>query len=384
MSTGAMTSRERVLAAIARRPTDYVPCSPAFNPLTPQQRIGRRWQFPWGNSRFEMVDYCVRELGVDPLVAIPVGGFYPDQDVTSRAWLDGDLLRKVWTTPAGDLEASVRYDARWPHGRDIPMFDDFNVGHFAEPWLKTPADLECLRHILLPLRTAEQLAAARFAVAEARRQADEFQLATFSAVGAGMTGAMQLCGATEVCLMTREQPDLLDAYLELEHQLNLRHMEIAMDMGADIIRRNGFYETADFYGPKTLERFLGQRLRREIQTVHEAGRLIAYTIHTGVMPILDHLASLGFDNLSGIDIAFEGVDLRAIREKLAGDKSFWIGPSSTYHMWSEDSEVVRQAVREVFEVFGHTGMLLGPGVSAHSIMPWKNTLAMIDEWKKLR
>ncbi|NIA21050.1 MAG: hypothetical protein GWP05_03545 [Anaerolineaceae bacterium] len=103
MSSSAMTSRERVLAAIARRPTDYVPCSPAFNPLTPQQRVGRRWQFPWGNSRLEMVDYCVRELGVDPLVAIPVGGFYPRSEVTRGGWLDGEVLRKVWTTPAGLL-----------------------------------------------------------------------------------------------------------------------------------------------------------------------------------------------------------------------------------------------------------------------------------------
>ena len=30
------------------------------------------------------------------------------------------------------------------------------------------------------------------------------------------------------------------------------------------------------------------------------------------------------------------------------------------------------------------GFILSPGVSAHSIMPWESTLAMIDEWKRLR
>jgi len=37
-----MTSKERVLAAIKRDPVDYVPCSPDFNPLRPQQRVERR------------------------------------------------------------------------------------------------------------------------------------------------------------------------------------------------------------------------------------------------------------------------------------------------------------------------------------------------------
>lgn len=42
------------------------------------------------------------------------------------------------------------------------------------------------------------------------------------------------------------------------------------------------------------------------------------------------------------------------------------------------------AVREVFDVFGPTGLLLTACPSAHSIMPWENTLAMIDEWRRLR
>ena len=46
--------------------------------------------------------------------------------------------------------------------------------------------------------------------------------------------------------------------------------------------------------------------------------------------------------------------------------------------------LVRQAVRDVFAAFGKRGLIIGPCPSAHSIMPWQNTLAMVDEWKKLR
>ena len=109
-----------------------------------------------------------------------------------------------------------------------------------------------------------------------------------------------------------------------------------------------------------------------------------YPIHTGIMPILDYLAGLTMDSLFGIDMAFHGIDLERVRDRLGGGKSLWIGPSSTYHLWA-GPEATRQAVRRVFEVFGgRPGFILSPGVSAHSIMPWESTLAMIDEWRKLR
>ena len=61
-----------------------------------------------------------------------------------------------------------------------------------------------------------------------------------------------------------------------------------------------------------------------------------------------------------------------------------IGPGSTYHIWKDDPELTRGAVRQCFEVFGRRGLIITPCVSVHSIMLWQNALAMIDEWKKLR
>lgn len=378
-----MSSRERVLAAIRRKPVDYVPCSLFFNQLSPQQRVGHRWQFPWQSSGGGGIEYCIEQLGTDQVVYVSVGGFHPEDDVSSKVWTESGLLHKVWSTPAGEVHAAVRPDEHWPHGRDVPFFSDF-IGHYVEPWLKSPADLECLRHILLPARTEEHLAALRSGYQKSKAIADRFDLATFTTIGSGLTGALHLAGAEAICIMTIDQPELVDAYLELDHRLNVRHMEIAVDLGVDVIRRNGFYESADFYSPATLERFLAKRLRKEIQTVHEGGKLIGYTIHTGIMPILDYLAGLDFDCILHTDTAFEGVDLAKINAKLGRRKSFWTGPSGTYHMWSDEPDPVRRAVREVFEAFGKTGLILTACPSVHSIMPWENTLAMIDEWKKLR
>jgi hypothetical protein len=131
-----------------------------------------------------------------------------------------------------------------------------------------------------------------------------------------------------------------------------------------------------------LDRFLTRRLTAEAEAAHRAGMVVAYTIHTGVMPILDYLAALPLDSLQGIDIAFRDTDIRLVRDRLPG-KAHWTGPSSTFHIW-KGPEATRQAVRQVFDCFGKRGLILSQCVSSHSIMPWESTAAMIDEWRRLR
>jgi len=224
----------------------------------------------------------------------------------------------------------------------------------------------------------------RAVFAERRPVAERYGLALAAQFGEGLTGAMKLFGAEPLMMAVIEQPGLVEAYLDLEHQINLKRIELAAACGADVISRNGFYETGDFYSPAMLERFVGGPLRREAETARAAGLLSSYTIHTGVMPILDYLDALPLDSLFGIDIGFHGVDLARIRDRLGASKSLWIGPSSTYHLW-QGPEATRRASRETFEVFSdRPGFIFSPGVSAHSIMPWESTLAMIDEWKRLR
>lgn len=383
-AVSVMTSRERVLAAMARKEVDRVPCTPFFNPLTAKQREGHTWQFPWPQSGEGQLEYLVAVLGVDPIVSvgIPGPGACPDEGVESRTWKEGEILHKVWSTPSGDLHASIRQDEKWPYGDDIPLHHDF-IAHYEEPWLQNEQDLACLKHLLQPPKTKEQIERVRRNADRAKARADRWQLATMAHIGMGLTGAQQLCGAEQICMLTVDNPELVDEYLEAEHQLNLRRMEIAMDLGVHSVRRNGYYETCDFYSPRMIERFLGERLRREAETVHQGGGLISYTLHTGVMPMLDHVASLGMDCVFGLDVAFRGQDPSIIKSKLGDTYSFWTGPSNTHHMWSDDPDDVRKAVREVFEVFGKRGLIITACPSSHSIMPWENTVAMVEEWKKL-
>jgi len=265
----------------------------------------------------------------------------------------------------------------------IPLYSDHNIAYFARPWIETEQDLECLRHILRVPDDEDTLAQWRFDYRESTRLAEQWRLPTFAEIGMGLTGAMHLFGGQQLCLMVVENPDLVDAYVELEHRLNLWNLELVLDLGVDIIKRNGFYETADFYSPDLLSRFLEQRLTKEIDTVHQAGKLIGYTVHTGIMPMLSYLGRLDFDCLLQVEIASHDADPRAICESQDGSKSFWLGPSDTYHLW-QDPEVVRDALREVFRAFGHRGLIITGSPSVTGITPWGNVLAMVDEWRNLR
>ncbi len=387
----SMTSRERVLAAMRRLPVDYVPCSPFFNPFTPQERVGRSYEFPFGPTMLEMIDYGVTTLGLD--MTVMIGGWPcedegrvlgPDGGVESRAWIDGHVIHKVWSTPSGDLHASVTYDDQWPHGLDIPFFRNYNIDHFVDPWITNMQDVDCLRHVLAPVRPRQDWDQITFRFRVARELADRHDLPFAVFVGGGLTGAQQLIGPERLCLMMIDQPDVIEAYLDVDSAYVSRQIDLALDMGADIIWRDGFYETADLFGPQMLESFLGERLRAQSKVIHEAGRLQAYTLNTGVMPILDYVKGLDFDCLFGLDIAFKNTNPRAVWEQLHDRKSFWVGPSNPFHLSNIDPDVTRNAVRSVFEAFGTDGLILSPGVSAHPFTPWSSTVAMIEEWKTLR
>ena len=379
-----MTSRERVLAAMQRKPVDYVPCSLFINPQDFVQRIGRTYQFPFGPTSPEIVTYFVEEHGVDMIASVPWQTYYPEPGVSSEISMENDIIAKTWSTPSGKLTASIKYDDNWPHGYDIPFFSDYTIGKFVQPWIETETDLECLKHILKPPTTGDQMDRLRFMWNVTRRFAEKYSIPTMLSAGMGLTGAQQLIDSTPICLMVVDNPDLVDAYLELEHGLTMKNYEIALDFGVDIIRRNGFYESCDFYSPGMLSKFLKRRINEEAKIVHEAGKLISYTVLTGYTPMLDHLSSLDLDCLFSPDPFFEGEDPVALNQVCGDKKAFLSGPSDTIHMPWDDQDAVRNAVEKTFEIYGKTGLIIAACSSAKATHPWANTLALIDTWKKLR
>jgi hypothetical protein len=64
--------------------------------------------------------------------------------------------------------------------------------------------------------------------------------------------------------------------------------------------------------------------------------------------------------------------------------AIWGGVSGPMHIGESTLQEVRQAVREAFATFGPRGLVLSAAPSIRAHWPWRNALAMFDEWRALR
>jgi len=376
----SMTPRERILAALRRQEVDYAPCLPIFwsSPTAPE--------FAWETEE-QRLDVALDRLGVDAFVDFGIG-HRSHPAVTERVWeerVPGETLprlHKAIETPAGALTCTVRTTDDWPHGADIPLVSDFVVSRIVKPWIETDRDMDCLEHLWQASdASAVQV---RESIAPVRALADRRQVPVRAYIGMGLTASLSLFGAEAAVLTSVERPHLLDRLAEIEHCMTVRRIELAAEAGVDFLSRNGFYETTDFWSPAQIERFLGGRLRRELDLAHQADLPVAYTVCTGIMPLLDFLKRTAFDCLFGIEPALGNQDMRAVARELGGECCMWSGLSSPFHLGQGSPESVRAAVREFYEVFGKRGTILTATPSIRPYWPWANVMAMFEEWRQLR
>lgn len=377
----SMTSRERLTAALRRRDVDHVPCCPAFSASLAGPR------YSWA-GRADSLDRIVGDLGLDACVSFSLE---PSRhsDVTEHVWQEtvpGErwpILHKRFDTPAGPLTAAIRLTDDMPQREDVLLFDDWNVSRFVKPWFTTDADVERFRYLHLPPSDAD-VAAAYERFLQAKALADRYRLMTYATLGKGLTGTLQLWGAQQAVFTSVDRPDLMQQYLDIEHRATMRMAEVLADWGVDAMRRNGFYETTDYWSPTQLRRFVVPHIEEEIEAMRSGGAVTVYTVETGVMPMLDILAELDFDAYDAIEPALGHQDMTVVAAKLCDRHAIWGGISGPIHIGEGTPEIARQAVRDAFATFGPRGLVLSavPSIRAH--WPWENALAMFDEWRRLR
>ncbi|MBM3476738.1 MAG: hypothetical protein FJX75_25990 [Armatimonadetes bacterium] len=375
-----MTAKERLLAAIGREEVDYAPCAPTFwsSPVEPG--------FEWRNEE-ERLEVCIERLGVDAVLhwGIPQA---TNPNVHERAWEEqpaGEslpLIHKVMETPAGRLTATVRKTEDWPHGTDIPLMSDFVVSRIVKPWIETHADMDCFEQVWLPPSWTD--AQAIEAIRPTRVLAEKWQVPISLPTGYGWTLALSLMGAEQAVLLSVDQPELLDRLAEIDHRVTMRKIELGLAAGVDILHRNGFYETTDFWSRAQIERHLLPRHQQQTALGHAAGVPTVYTVCTGIMPILDLLHRAGFDCLYGIEPVLGNQDMRTVARELGPHHAIWTGLSAPIHIGQGTPEDVRRAVREFYEVFGRRGTILMATASIRPQWKWQNVRAMVEEWKAER
>ncbi|MBN1672863.1 MAG: hypothetical protein JXR37_17595 [Kiritimatiellae bacterium] len=388
-----MTSRDRMLRAIAHEPVDRAPC--CFMSFTALRRRH--------NEDLTALCRAEREMGLDSMLFIPKAPrperpehpelrglpvrIDPEVTITERRERGTggqDLLHKTYHTPSGPLTTRVRLSADWPHGDHIPLMDDFQVPRAIENLVKGEPDLDPLRHFLLPPSAADA-AAYRQEAARARAFSEAHGVVLAGGWGVGVDMANWLCGMANLTLHMIERPDFVAKLLRMIHDWNRKRMELVLSAPVDIYFRRAWYEGCDFIPRAFYEQHVLPLIKAEADLAHAHGARFCYICSSGTMPLLGLYPSAGIDVLVGVDpVQGTYTDMAAMKRELAGSVCLWGGVSGAITVERGTEEEVRGAVREALRTLGPTGCVLSPvdNITVDAPRTWRNVRAFIDEWRQ--
>ena len=332
----------------------------------------------------------MKSFGFDPMISLslPQGA---NPDIRQRVWQEpGDrypILCSEWNSPAGTLTSRLRKSDDYYDGDKVSLFGDLNTPRYVKPLFAAGEDMRTFIN-MDPFRTfsGDQLSAWRERCRDLECIADKEQIAVCVSGGTALDYLIWSARAEEAVLLAVDYPEGTDEFLAYVNRRSEEALAVCLEeLPVDFVIRRGWYDSTDFWNPDQFARFAAPYIRREVDLVHQSGIPCCYLMCTGIMPLLSILAELDFDCLMSIEPVCTGQDLRQIEAVLGASKSFWTGLSAPMHIGLGSEEDVRQAVREAFEIFGTTGILLDavPSVRRHWPAWRENLMAMVDESRKI-
>lgn len=386
-----MNSRERVLAAIRRQPVDHVPL------------LLRLWSLGGGEDQipFRWRDQVTRAENLlalsidDTLLLQPPLGQPEEYRVDECAGITTEvtrlsaggaevpeLLRKTYWTDDGPLTTVVRRSADWPHGENVPLFDDYNVARYVEAPIKDLEDVRRLHHLLAD-PTPAQLEEFKARSLVLRHEAGRLGVAIEAGFTALGDSALWLCGMENVLYWQMDQPELLEALLDVLLEWELKRQRQLLDEGVDAVGYSAWYEGVDFYTPANYRRLIKPRLRALVDQAHAHGAGFRYIITKGWLPLSEDLLEIGIDCIAGVDPVQDAIDLKGVKAAV-GDRVCLMGGINSAVMlsqWADD--VVRAAVDEAMLTLAPGGgFILHPVDCTPCEFPWDRTELVIDQWRR--
>lgn len=390
-----MDSRERMLAAIGGEKPDYVPLSFMIFAALRAER----------NDWFGRIE-AQTELGLDAVAYLsglvpgaPTGhGDAPGvpvtlpPDVTVRQGKETPpgarypVLHKEYETPHGTLSVAVNQTDDWEAGDNVPLLDDFLVPRCTKYLVTGEQDLPALRYLLADPQP-DDVRVCREKWQKGKEFAQEKGVLLANGWGVGADALGWLCGLDNAVMFAIDAPEFLDALLDVISEWNRKRMELMLEPGVDVFIRRAWYEGTSFWSPALFRRFLLPRIQQEVRLAHEAGAAFAYILSVGGLQFADLLLETGVDVLVGVDpVQDHGMDMAALKAALGNKVCLWGGINGFVTAERGTEEDVRAAVRTALDALGPAGLILSPvdNIRDNSDEVWKNTLALIDEWKKVR
>ena len=361
------------------QPTDYLPCSIYFNPNLQADGFDCSSE----EARIQLAEH----LGTDSFVSTGIGHtIHPD--VRTETWIEEPadsefpVLWQAWDTPAGRLTQAVKMTHEWGKRSRIG-WSDISASNLVKPLISAPRDVAAFRFLYQPL-TDEAFAAGNASRQASRDLAERHQVPLLCTYGQGLALLLFTMGAENAIFFAVDHPAAFAELAQIIHDTELRNIELAKRAGVHVLKRFGGYEMTNFYNVDMFTEVVMPKLRKEVAFAHELDLLIYYRVVTGMTPLLDHIARVGFDCIEGGEPCLSDCSLGTWHNAFAGKAASWTGISTPVLLGGGDAEAVRREVRQAAETFADGGFILGVTNSIRNHFPWHTTLAMVDEWKRLR
>ena len=184
-----------------------------------------------------------------------------DPSVKIKEWIENrqdescPIMVKEYQTPAGTLRTEVRQTEDWRWGDHIPLFDDYISPRALNYIIKDSKDLEALKYLLVA-PSAEEMETVRKEADQTIQFAHQQNLLTVGGWGIGADMLGWIYGFTNMVYSTFEQPEFLQNMLNLIADWNRARMQVLLEMGIDLYVKRTWYETCNFWSPKSYRQFL--------------------------------------------------------------------------------------------------------------------------------
>jgi uroporphyrinogen decarboxylase len=347
-----MTPRERILAAIDRKPTDRTPVDIWLTPEVLQSLRDHT-----GESD-ELAVY--HKLGIDKIAWVfpgygSSGRFDPNEGDGRTMWgvptrmikAGPATYQEFGTPPLGEFEEIAELD-------DYPLWPD-------------PANFD--------------YAGAR----DWAKQARSFDFATIGPWISHFEIYCQMRGLENALMDTAAEPEFLDATMDRIDAIQTAMLERFLgEMGdlIDIVFISDDMGTQEslLISPPAWERHFRDRLKNWCDIIHRHGKKVLYHSDGAVRPLLSGIIDCGIDILNPIQHICPGMD-RAALQRDFGDRVIFHGGVDNQNVLPFGSaDQVRQEARTCVETLGRDGGYIC--CSCHNVQagtPVENVLAMIDE-----
>jgi uroporphyrinogen decarboxylase len=330
------TQRERVIAQIQHRETDYVPYVLDF-----EGDVAKQLDAYFGEPQWrELLDNAIRRIPTPNLVV--------DQEA-------GDYVRG----PYGSL---WRVNRR-PFHLEQPVLDEPSLEGYAFP------DLD-------GYFTSAWRAEAEAAIAA---QADHFTVIGFGFGLFERTWAMR--GFNEALMDAAGDPGFYDELAERVtlHQLDIIERIVTLPVDGVMFSDDWGYQEGVLLGPERWRRFLKDRLARQYAAVHEAGKYVLTHCCGSIAAILPDLIEIGLDVYQSVQPEARDSNPYELNRRFGDRMTFWGGLGSQSTVPFGTPESIRAEVGRLCREMGRGGgYVLAPAKALQPETPVENAAAVVE------